>query len=464
MTDMHSAFIRYVGHPLVKAMTGNRQIYAYLREFERTQFLSMESIRTRQFQLLQSMIQHAYEQCPYYRSRLDAEGLVPSDFRDFDDFTKFPLLEKSDIQAQRDEMIAANWPRQDLIKNQTGGSTGTPIAFCLSRDRTWSRAAATIRHDRMAGWEIGDKYVSIWGAAPSGAAAPWRARFRNHLIKRHRQLDTSNLTEARMRDFAIILQKFQPRTIIAYAKSLSLFAAYLQDKKITPWKPHSIITSAEVLEPEDRVRIEEVFGCRVFNRYGCREFSVVASECPCHHGLHVMAEGLLVEIVRNGRPVSPGEIGSIVITDLLNCAMPMIRYQIGDMGRLTYDACPCGRGLPRLYDIAGRVTDFLVGPDGRLVSGVYLATYVVAQRPTLGQVQIHQHTAGQIQFRIKPSPGFQLHEDTGYLQQATQRILGDATQVEWILVDELERHPSGKYRFSWSTVTPSYLKGEPSVP
>lgn len=461
MTDFHGKLIKYVGHPLAKVMTGNCQIYTYLREFERTQYLSGDSIRARQLQLLKGLIKHAYERCPYYRRRLDSAGLVPSDLRDFGDLCNFPLLEKRDIQEHRDQMIATGWPRQDLIRNQTGGSTGTPISFYLSRDRTWSRAAATIRHDRMAGWDIGDKYVSIWGAAPGDANANWRARFRNKLIKRHQQLDTSNLTEAKMRDFANILQQFQPRIIIAYAKSLALFSAFLQDQRITPWKPDSIITSAEVLEPEDRSRIEEVFGCRVFNRYGCREFSVIASECHCHHGLHVMAEGLLVEIVRNGRPVAPGELGSIVITDLLNHAMPMIRYQIGDMGRLAKDDCPCGRGLPRLHDIAGRVTDFLVGADGQLVSGVYLATYVVAHRPTLGQVQIFQKTAGQIEFRIKPSPRFQLHEDTLYLQQATRQILGDNTQVEWTLVDELELHPSGKYRFSWSAVTPNYLKGEP---
>src|SRR5262249_29218268 len=137
-----------------------------------------------------------------------------------------------------------------------------------------------------------------------------------------------------------------------------------------------------------------VFGCRVFNRYGCREVSVIASECPEHDGLHTMAEGLFIEVVKGARPAQAGEIGSILVTDLFNRAMPLIRYRIGDLGAWEEGTCACGRGLPRLRSVAGRVTDFLVGADGRLVSGVFLATYLVAQRPSLGQVQIHQEKAG----------------------------------------------------------------------
>lgn len=164
------------------------------------------------------------------------------------------------------------------------------------------------------------------------------------------------------------------------------------------------MTSAEVLEPADRQLIEEVFGCPVFNRYGCREVGVIASECPAHQGLHIAAEGLLVEIVQGNDPVRPGESGAILVTDLLNLGMPLIRYRIGDMGTWEEGQCPCGRGLPRLREVSGRVTDFLVGADGRLVSGVYLATYVVARRTSLGQVQILQEEPGRVRYRIKPGP------------------------------------------------------------
>jgi len=171
-----------------------------------------------------------------------------------------------------------------------------------------------------------------------------------------------------------------------------------------------------------------------------------------------MAEGLLVEIVKGDRPAKPGEMGSILVTDLLNHAMPLIRYRIGDVGAWEEGTCPCGRALPRLRSVQGRVTDFLVGSDGRLVSGVFLATYVVAHRPSLGQVQIHQDRAGEVLYRIRPGHDFAAMDDLAYLENTSRQYLGDGVTVRWELVEELPCEPSGKFLFSRSTVTPAFLQ------
>ena len=176
-----------------------------------------------------------------------------------------------------------------------------------------------------------------------------------------------------------------------------------------------------------------------------------------HSGLHVMAEGLYVEIETSRGPAAPGETGAILVTDLLNHAMPLIRYRIGDLGAWAAGPCRCGRGLPRLERVAGRVTDFLAGCDGRLVSGVFLATYVVAQRPSLGQVQIVQHKAGEATYRIKPGAAFDPVADVEYLRRTTREYLGDRAVVRAELVDALPAEPSGKFLFSRSTVTPDFL-------
>src|SRR5205823_1358723 len=143
--------------------------------------------------------------------------------------------------------------------------------------------------------------------------------------------DTAHVTEERLLAFHRDLLRRRPRVLQAYARSALLFARYLEHNGLTPWRPHSIVTSAEVLEPEERALVERVFGCRVFNRYGCREVSVIASECDAHQGMHVMAEGLLVEIETPDGPAAPGVMGNLLVTDLLNFAMPMIRYRIGDL-------------------------------------------------------------------------------------------------------------------------------------
>ncbi len=454
---LYPELVRNVFLPLSLWRAGELAQMRYLREFEQTQFLSTEAIRELQWQRLRKLLHHAYLQCPFYRSRFDRAGLTPHDFRGLEDLRVLAVLEKREIQEQGEEMVARDWPRSDLIANQTGGSTGAPVPFYLCKDRKCSRAAATLRHNRWAGWRIGDRAAVIWGAPQDRPSDSWRARLRGALLREPLWLDTANITEESLARFHIDLLRYRPRIIQAYARSAVLFARYLQTRGLTPHRPHSIVTSAEVLEADERRLLEDVFGCPVFNRYGCREVSVIASECSAHRGLHIMAEGLYIEIETPQGPAAPGEMGSILVTDLLNYAMPLIRYRIGDVGAWASGSCPCGRGLPRLERVAGRVTDFLVGCDGQLVSGVYLATYVVAQRPSLGQVQILQRQAGAVTYRIKPGHDFQYESDLQYLQSATRRYLGAEARIDCEVVEVLPAESSGKFLFSRSTVAPGFL-------
>jgi phenylacetate-CoA ligase len=165
-----------------------------------------------------------------------------------------------------------------------------------------------------------------------------------------------------------------------------------------------------------------------------------------------MAEGLYVEVVHDGQPVPAGKTGEILVTDLLNYAMPMIRYRIGDMGAWAEGPDGSGRSLPRLTSVEGRVTDFVVGDDGRLVSGVFLATYVVANRPSLGAVQLRQDKPGVLLYRIKRGPGFREPEDLAYLKDATKDYLGADSIAEFEYVDELPLSSSGKLLFCRSEV------------
>jgi phenylacetate-CoA ligase len=454
---LYQRFVRDVLVPLTLWRRGELAQLHYEREFERTQFLPPEELRRLQLGRLRALLSHAYEQCPFYCQRFAEAGIVPGDVHGLDDLRALSVLEKRDIQEQGERMVARDWPRADLIRNQTGGSTGTPVTFYLGGDRKCSRAAATLRHNRWAGWEVGDKAAVIWGAPHDRPASGWRARLRGAVLREPLWLDTAHLTEARMAEFRSSLLRHRPKIILAYARSAVLFARYLEAAGGPAYRPHALVTSAEGLEEEDRVLLERAFGCPVFNRYGCREVSVVASECPEHNGLHTMGEGLYLEIETPAGPARPGETGSILVTDLLNRAMPLIRYRIGDLGAWADGPCPCGRGLPRLERVAGRVTDFLVGGDGRLVSGVFLATYVVAHRPSLGQVQILQHKAGEVVYRIAPGRDFRPDADLQYLRDATRQYLGGDTAAGAEFVDELPPEPSGKFLFSRSTVTPDFL-------
>ena len=173
-----------------------------------------------------------------------------------------------------------------------------------------------------------------------------------------------------------------------------------------------------MLTPENRALIERVLGAPVYDRYGSREFAVIASECDQHSGMHVNAENLLVEITGD----TPDESGEIAITDLKNFAMPMIRYMTRDHGRMIGKPCACGRGLPLIQLTGGRTTDFLHGANGRRVSGIVLATYVITKNPGIGQVQFVQSKPGHIQVNVVKSPAWNEESTADLLRKAASLL------------------------------------------
>ena len=234
-----------------------------------------------------------------------------------------------------------------------------------------------------------------------------------------------------------------------------MFARFLRAAGLTAYRPHSIVTSAEILEEGRPASCwNRSFGCPVYNRYGCREVSVVASECPAHSGLHVMAEGLYLEIETPHGPAAPGEMGAVLVTDLLNGAMPLIRYRIGDMAAWARrplsvrprPAAPGARGgarhrLPRRRRRPTRLRRL----PGHLRRGAAAEPRPGADSPAQG---------GRRTYRIRPGRDFDPIADGEYLREATRQHLGEGAVCEWEIVDELPAEPSGKFLFSRSTVAP----------
>ncbi len=199
--SLYSSLVRHVFHPLSLARRGERAQLRYQREFERTQYLSADELREVQTNRLRALLFHAHARCPFYRKRFAETGLNPGDIRSLEELRFLPPLEKREIQEQSASMIARDWPATDLIRNQTGGSTGTPITFYLCRDRKCSRAAATLRHNRWAGWEIGDRAAVIWGAPRDAPGSTLRSRLRGALLGEPLWLDTGALTEETLAAF-----------------------------------------------------------------------------------------------------------------------------------------------------------------------------------------------------------------------------------------------------------------------
>lgn len=206
----------------------------------------------------------------------------------------------------------------------------------------------------------------------------------------------------------------------------------------------------EVLYQFQRREIEQGLGARVIETYGCNETGTVAYECPAG-SLHVFAEHVEVEILRDDQPVPLGEIGDIALTCTTNRAMPLIRYRVGDRGRLSPDPCSCGRPHPVIAGIEGRTGDFLLTAAGVPVHGAALGEVlkqIIARFPptTLGRVVFEQHDLQTWTVLVQPGPDFG-HDVAALLVDGVKDIYGKACRVTVRLVPEIPREPSGKLRF-----------------
>src|SRR5438309_431445 len=275
LMDPTAFLIRSLLFPAWVRKNGSRRL-VYARELAKTERLSSDALRELQWVQLKAILQHAFDQCAFYRKKWTDAGVSPGDVESLDDINRIPTLTKAEIQESLSELVADNYRPRPLIRDLTG---------------------------------------------------------------------------------------------------------------------------------EGRALIESTFGCAVFDRYGCREFAVIASECDRHQGLHVNAENLLLEVLQDPA-AAPDSGGEIVITDLKNYAMPLIRYRSRDVGYLTSSRCDCGRGLPLLELRGGRTTDLLTALNGQKVSGIVLATYGITNIDGLRQVQFIQERRDAVRARIVRGPGW----------------------------------------------------------
>lgn len=442
--SVSAGFARNVVYP-VWAKRDHPEVFRYRREFKQSQYYSRPQLEALQLERLRALLVYAQKECPFYRERMAAAKLDPAAMGSVSEISALPLLTKQDIQTHREAMMAAGFPEAQRVRNQTGGSTGSPLQFYVDKERFDSRMASTERHNLWAGMRPGDWCAHLWGARLDQIAdGGWWSTLRNALIYRRIELNTSTIREEDWAGFVAQVRSKRPRFLLAYANSAVLFAEHVRRDRCTDIRFESIITTAEVLLPEQRETLETTFGGRVFNRYGCREVSIIASECEQHCGMHANADALLVELVPDAS--IPQGSGKIVVTDLFNRSMPLIRYEIGDVGRWSDLAtCACGRGLPLLADVQGRITDFLTLSDGRKISGPSL-TLVVADMPDVQQVQFVQKKIDAVTLRVVPGKGYgdttraELRKRLGLYLQGLAIMDIEETQ-------NIQSETSGKYRF-----------------
>lgn len=427
-----------------------------LWKLERLERLPSDEVKRRQWRSLLRLIQHAYETTPFYRQRFDSIGLQPSDIRSPGDLLQIPPLTRDDLRQHLEQLWSRKYHREALLSAATGGTTDSPVPLLRSADGLPEKTAVQIHLSSWAGLFPGDRIMLIWGAQQDHPPNPsWRWRIYDRHIMRRTWAPTSLFNAEVLESYRQTLNRFQPRAFVAYPTPLALFCEYLRECGRPFHHPQSAVCTAEPLLADQRRVIAETLECPVFEHYGSRDFGMIAGECEAHNGLHVHPAAAWVEWT----PIegSNGELYELLVTDLLNYGMPVIRYKINDCVRPGPATCSCGRNFPLIGTIEGRTTENFYLPNGDVVPGVSLTNRVLKVCPGLKKMQVIQEAVFQFRIRYVPGPGFST-ADLDLLRANLRKFFPDGLSWEFEAVSDIERERSGKTRFCISRVDPKNWK------
>ncbi|MBV1911057.1 MAG: hypothetical protein KUG78_17290 [Kangiellaceae bacterium] len=452
MIDLLRPINKHIIYPLYYWKNGDKRLKR-LSELEQSQYLSEEDLNQLRLERLQRIVAYAFENTVYYREIMLERGIKPVDIKQLSDIEKLPVLTKSTIQDRMEDMISSQYPREELIKDSSGGSTGEPTVYFKNIERHNLRRADQIRHDRWTGWDIGKRKALIWGAQRDlKAVQSFRENILSTYVERQWELDAFEMSDSEMSEFTHLLENLQPSMILGYANALTLYAKFLtKNKPDHNINLDGIVSSAETLTEEKRQIVEQAFKCKVLNRYGSREVGLIASECKQQSGLHINAENILLEVVDTTETAVSQGNGDILITDFWNFGMPLIRYKLGDVGKVTNSKCVCGRTLPLLGSVEGRSGDFFVSDKGDKIHGEYF-THLFYELPEVKQFQMIQESLDLITLNIVESNPIQSKDYLDKIIEKTKNMLGQNIQITPNFVKEIKPTATGKLLFTISKV------------
>jgi phenylacetate-CoA ligase len=431
----------------------------YYHELKQSQWLSLDKMKELQAVKLRRLINHAYYHVGYYREIFDELGLQPSDIKSVEDLQKLPLLDKDSVRNNLYfDMMSDNHIKKNILKIATSGSTGEPFVCYADKHQLEIRWAATLRSMEWTGYRFGDRQARLWHQTIGMTRLQVIREKIDAFFNRRMFVPAFEMNKKNLREFITKLRKHKPVLIDGYAESFNFLAHYIKNVGLDGVHPKAIISSAQVLPDHSREIIENEFQCGVFDKYGSREFSGIAYECGAHDGHHIVAENYLVEILKDGRPAKPGEIGEIAITDLNNYSMPFIRYRIGDLAVAMDNSatCACGRGLPRIGKIEGRVQSIILTTDGTYIPSSFFLHLLKDYDHIIRQFQVIQEEEGRVTLKIVKGLSFAESVFNDTVLNALREYLGDDMIIDVEFVDKIQMVRTGKHQTSISKLNFDY--------
>lgn len=410
-----------------------------LNKLNESQYMNAEELKLHQLHRLNALLEAAGNNTLHYKHR------IPLQISKLEDLNNLPLVDKSEIRDNPE--LFMNKSRLNQRLKTSGGSTGAPITLLKDSVGMAQEMAGTWRGYSWAGVKIGDRQARFWGV-PRNSKEKWRARLIDFVCNRTR-ITAFGFNDESFEKAFIRLQKFRPDYFYGYVSIITEFARYVIDKGLKGQIAlNSVITTAEVLTDSDRMIIEEAFGAKVFDEYGCGEVGTIAHECE-YGSMHLSSENVLVEILdEQGNPTHPGVSGELVVTDLTNHSMPLIRYRLKDFATLGQSSCHCGKSLPILQKVHGRQYDSLVNRQGEKFHGEFFLYIVEDARKkgiSVDGIQFIQNINLDVDVKVVMKiDDYSLFSE--FVKDRLRKDFDKNISVNVSRVSFIEREPSGKLR------------------
>ena len=431
--------------PLHAWKIGRRTRELFL-ELKQSEWLSRAELDELQLRKLQRLIQHAYVHVPHYRDSMRRAGLDPGAVTGLEDVRLLPLLTKDDVRKRLYfDLFADNHDKGRMLRIATSGSTGEPFVTYGDQYQLEFRFATTLRALEWTGWRFGDRQARLWHQTIGMSRLEILRERVDAFFMRRMFVPAFELSADQLAHFVGRIRKHRPVVVDGYAESLNFLATYVREGGDPGFRVPAIISSAQSLPEQSRDAVEQAFGARVHDKYGSREFSGIAYECGQSRNHHVMDESYLVELLVDGRPAQPGEIGEVVITDLNNFSVPLIRYRIGDLAVAVDPTtpCPCGRHLSPVGRIEGRTQAIVHCANGTWLPGSFFLHVLKDYEYAVRFFQVYQAEPGAFTLRIVQNSRF-TQEALAELLAELRTYTGEDTAIDVEFVDEIPLLRTGK--------------------
>jgi len=453
-TKLYSPIYRNVVFPLLEVVRG-RSTHRHLRSLSRNPFLSTEELESMRKEKLKRMVRYAYEHVPFYRKLFDEKGLDVEQVEGIDDLRAAGIYTSKEIVREAgDEILSDEYRKEALVDVGSGGSTGKPCVFYMTMDNWTMRMAVKYRGEAWVGKPIGTPTTIIWGHRSGMSFLKWMKYLLYWRVQNYQFLSAFKVGEEDLLGYISAVKRNGSRFLESYVTVVYEMARVIKKRGITPPKLDGILVGAEKLYDFQKEAIEDAFNCPVYNRYGCTEFSNVAGECRERTGMHINIDRVWLEVINEEGEAVVDEVGDLVITDLDNFAMPLIRYRIGDRGVLSSDTCSCGINFPLLKDVVGRTSQVLVTPQGKRMHDIYFI-WLISRTPGVKRFKIIQRSVELLEVLLVPDGTMREEEITGYIDEKLSELRELGIKFEYNFVDDIPLTDAGKMLYFVSEVKQS---------